>query len=287
MLMTAYGATREASDSSHATSQVGGEVLNDLIAWLQRQPEPEFRHIEARRLCDQMQLYGVSDEALEALEEAVQVVVGLDDLTLTKEVAGRVVELLPRLLYITQEDLGRYSEALVVLLDEDEHSPPDPNEIGVSDPFVSRLERLADALSDLADCLDVEDDEHATELHAALLLGELDAVGKLGQGEKVEARYESFARLGDAALAACDARIEIFEGAVRDGRTSAAQAVPASMMMKAGVLMLNDEDDTALVVLTEIIDRFEQSEEPVIAAIVRKAQEMQTDLLEESDDESS
>ncbi|HWE59850.1 MAG TPA: hypothetical protein VG228_09175, partial [Solirubrobacteraceae bacterium] len=108
---------------------------------------------------------------------------------------------------------------------------------------------------------------------------------KLGQGDRVEARFEAFAALGAAALAACDSQVRRIENALDDGNDYSV-AVPAMLMTKANVLVLNGEDDSALVIVTEIIDRFGTRNEPAVAAVVEKARELQTDLLEESDDDS-
>jgi hypothetical protein len=260
------------------------EGLSELIVWLRSQPERELRALRARMLCEQIDGDGFRDEALDSLEELVQVVDDLNDLPLTEEVARRVVARMSRLLYISDEDQARYSHAYDTL-EPGEDSPPEPDEIGVSDPLIARLERLADALSDLADCLDVEDDEGATELRASLLLSELQAVTKLGQGEKAEALFETFASLGQAALAACDALVAQNEQAAAQGHPWAPDAIPAILILKAGALILNDEDDTALVLLTEIVDRFEGNSS--MAAMVRQARDMQLALLDDDDEEEA
>jgi tetratricopeptide (TPR) repeat protein len=256
------------------------ESLTGLIVWLRSQPETEFHALQTRMLCHQMARDGFMDEALDSLEELVQLVDELDDLALTKDVAERVVAQMSRLLYISDENQARYSQAYDAL-DLGEDDPPEPEDIGISGPLIARLDRVADALSDLADCLDIEDDDAATELRASLLLSELQAVTRLGQAEKAEALFETFASLGHAALAACDALVSLNEQAAEQGHPWAPEAVPAVLILKAGTLIMNDKDETALALLTEIVERFEGSSS--MAAMVRQARDMQSALLDEED----
>jgi len=285
MWIACNSAAAESWDQTGVRSEIAAAGMNDLIAWLRRQPEVEFRQTEARMLCERIHWYGGRDEALDSLEQVVEVLADLDDPTVAKDTVTRVVKQLAWLLEIANEDHQRYLDGMTEALDEAADSPPDPDELGVTDMSVTRMERVADALSDLGDCLDLEDDNDASELRAALLLAELEAVSKLGQGDRVEARFEAFAALGDAALAACDSQIRRIENALDDSNDYSA-AVPAMLMTKATVLFLNDEDDSALVIVTEIIDRFGTRNEPAVAAVVEKARELQTDLLKESDDDS-
>jgi hypothetical protein len=258
--------------------------MGDLLDWLRAQPEAEFRAIEARMLSERMRWYGQRTEGLDALEELVQVLVDLDDLSVTKDVASRVITALPGSLYISSEDQLRYDNGAITLLDDDDVSTIDPDEIGAGDEPIDRSERAADALSVLGDRLDDDEDPVATELRAMVLLREINAVGRLGNEDRFEARFEAFAALGAAAVAACDAQAQRVTDA--DDSKASPRTLVALLMTKASVLHTNDEDDTALVVLTEVIDRFGATDDLTVGAMGDAARELQADLLDDTDEDT-
>ena len=276
-------AAAESWDSTGVTSAAAIKGMNELIAWLRRQPEQEFRRIEVERLSERMRWYGSRIRAVDALEEVAEAVTDLDDPAVTKEACMRVDRHLPWLLKIPEADHARYVEATAEALAEGEDRL-DADEMGVTDDAVARMERVAEALSDLRDCLEVDDDQDASRLYARLLLAELELAAKLGLPDRSEALFERFAALGEAALAACDSQIERVRDAQDDGNDRSA-AIPVMLITKANVLMVNDEDDAALGVLAELIELYGAEDHPAVAAVVEAARELQTDLLDESDDE--
>jgi hypothetical protein len=235
-------------------------------------------------LSERIRWYGQRTEGLDALEELVQVLVDLDDLSVTNDVASRVVTALPGSLYVSSEDQLRYDNGAITLLDDDDVSTIDPDEIGAGDETIDRSERAADALSVLGDCLDDDEDPVAVELRAMVLLREINAVGKLGNEDRFEARFQAFASLGAAAIAACDAQAQRVTDA--DGSNASPRTLVALLMTKASVLHTNDEDDTALVVLTEVIDRFGATDDLTVGAMVHAARELQADLLDDTDEDT-
>jgi hypothetical protein len=258
--------------------------LDDLIAWLREQPEPLFRRREARMLCERMRWHRGHDRELDSFEELAELLTDLDDLDVTKVMAMTLVRALPALVLIPSSDEQRYEGGLVRRLDDDEADLPDPDALGVADSTVDRMERLADAMSQLEDCLDRDGDPAASELRAAILLAEAEVVARLGQQARFEALYDRILMLGAAALRACDSLIERDAEAEQAGDQRAAVSIAGSLMVKAGLLTLAEDEDAALVVFTEVIDRFGAREDPVIAAMVRTARELQREMIEEDED---